>query len=137
MAWLAARSGNDASPCHDKRLIARLRHARLRQQATPEDVDYRNPRGLDRRLLQALFQGDWIDAHDNLALCGPTGIGKSWLACAIGHKACRDSRSVLYARFPHLLEDLALARGDGRIARKLKSLGKAELLIMDYWVFSP
>ena len=100
--WLGLLLDREMTHRHDKRLIARLRHARLRHQATPEDVDYRNPRGLDRRLLQTLFQGDWIDAHDNLALCGPTGIGKSWLACAIGHKACRDNRSVLYARFPRL-----------------------------------
>ncbi len=84
-----------------------------------------------------LFQGDWIDAHDNLALCGPTGIDKSWLACTIGHKACRDNRSVVYARFPRLLEDLALARGDRRIARKLKSPGQIELPILDDWGLQP
>ena len=66
---------------HDKRLSARLRYAKLRHQAAVEDVDYRTPRGLDRALFQKLVAGDWIDAHDNLAICGPTGIGKSWLAC--------------------------------------------------------
>lgn len=90
-----------------------------------------------RRLFDTLLKGDWIDAHDNLAICGPTGIGKSWLACAIGHKACRDNRSVLYARFPRLLEELALARGDGRIASRLKSLAQVELLILDDWGLQP
>jgi DNA replication protein DnaC len=135
--WLGLLLDREVTHRHDKRLGARLRHARLRHQAAPEDVDYRSHRGLDRRLLEALFKGDWIDTHDNLAICGPTGIGKSWLACAIGHKACRDNRSVLYTRFPRLLEDLALARGDGRIARKLKSLGQVELLILDDWGLQP
>ena len=79
----------------------------------------------------------WIDAHDNLALVGPSGVGKSWLACAIGHKACRDNRSVLYHRWPKLCEDLALARGDGRHPRMLKSLGRADLLILDDWGLEP
>ena len=73
---------------------ARLRAAKLRQQASVEDVDYRAARGLDRALFQKLADGEWIDAHDNLALVGPSGVGKSWLACAIGQKACRDNRSV-------------------------------------------
>jgi len=78
-----------------------------------------------------------IDAHDNLILCGPTGIGKSWLACALGHKAGRDNRSVLYQRFPKLFADLALARGDGRYARILRALGGVQLLILDNWGLEP
>jgi DNA replication protein DnaC len=103
----------------DKRLAAPLRYARLRQQATVEDVDYRASRGLDRVLFQKLAKGDWIEAHDNLILCGPTAVGKSWLACALGHRACRDNRSVLYQRVPKLFAELALARCDGRYARIL------------------
>lgn len=135
--WLALLLDREAAWRHDKRLSTRLRFARLRHQAAPEDVDYRKPRGLDRRLFDTLLKGEWIDAHDNLAICGPTGIGKSWLACAIGHKACRDNRSVLYARFPRLLEELALARGDGRITSRLKSLAQVELLILDDWGLQP
>ena len=135
--WLALLLDRETAWRHDRRLGARLRYARLRHQAAPEDVDYRSMRGLDRRLFDTLLKGEWIDAHDNLAICGPTGIGKSWLACAIGHKACRDNRSVLYARFPRLLEDLALARGDGRIASRLKSLAQVELLILDDWGLQP
>src|SRR5688500_20184635 len=91
------------------------------------------PRGLDKALFQKLVAGDWIDRHQNLIVIGPTGVGKSWLACALGHKACRDDRSVLYQRVPRLFDALALARGDGRHARMLKSLARVELLILDDW----
>ena len=86
----------------DRRLKARLRYARLRQQAAVEDVDYRTPRGLDRALFQKLAHGGWIEARQNLIIDGPTGVGKSWLACALGHQACRDNHSVLYQRIPRL-----------------------------------
>jgi DNA replication protein DnaC len=109
--WLALLLDRETIWRRDKRLTARLRAAKLRQQASVEDVDYRAARGLDRALFQKLSEGEWIDAHDNLALVGPSGVGKSWLACAIGQKACRDNRSVLYHRWPKLCEDLALARG--------------------------
>ncbi len=115
----------------------RLRYARLRHQATVEDVDYRSPRGLDRSLLQKLSLGQWVEARENVIICGPTGIGKSWLACALGHKACRDNRSVLYQRLPKLFTDLALARGDGRYARILRTLSRVELLILDDWGLDP
>ena len=135
--WLGLLLDRELTHRRDKRLTARLRYARLRQQATVEDVDYRAPRGLDRALFQKLANGDWIDAHDNLILCGPTGVGKSWLACALGHKACRDNRSVLYHRVPKLFAELALARGDGRYARILRSLNGAQLLILDDWGLDP
>jgi DNA replication protein DnaC len=135
--WLGLLLDREVSWRRDKRLSARLRAAKLRQQASIEDVDYRSPRGLDRVLFQKLTESAWIDAHDNLALVGPSGVGKSWLACAIGHKACRDNRSVLYHRWPKLCEDLALARGDGRHPRMLKSLGRADLLILDDWGLEP
>ena len=102
--WLALLLDRETSWRRDKRLTTRLRAAKLRQQASVEDVDYRAARGLDRALFQKLSEGDWIDAHDNLALVGPAGVGKSWLACAIGHRACRDNRSVLYHRWPKLCE---------------------------------
>lgn len=135
--WLGLLLDREASWRRDKRLAARLRIAKLRQQASIEDVDYRSPRGLDRALFQKLAKGEWIEAHDNLALVGPTGVGKSWLASALGHKACRDNRSVLYHRLPKLFEDLTLARGDGRHPRILRSLGRADLLILDDWGLEP
>ena len=135
--WLALLLDREASLRCGKRLASRLRAAKLRQQASVEDVDYRAARGLDRALFQKLAEGQWIDAHDNLALVGPSGVGKSWLACAIGQKACRDNRSVVYHRWPKLCEDLALARGDGRHPRLLKSLGRADLLILDDFGLEP
>ena len=137
LEWLTLLLDREAALRHDKRFTSRLRAARLRQQATVEDVDYRSPRGLDRALFQKLAEGDWIKGHDNLVLVGPTGVGKSWLAAALGHKACRDNQSVLYQRVPRLFEDLALGRGDGRHPRLLKSLGRADLLILDDWGLAP
>src|SRR6266851_4821243 len=121
--WLAFLLDREMTYRHDKKLAARLRYARLRQQAAVEDVDYRAVRGLDRALFQKLIIGDWIDAHDNLIVCGPTGVGKSWLSCALGHKACRDNRSVLYQRVPKLFGELAL--------------GGVQLLILDDWGLEP
>jgi DNA replication protein DnaC len=135
--WLGLLVDRELTHRRDKRLAARLRYARLRQQASVEDVDYRAPRGLDRALFHKLTNGEWIDAHDNLILCGPTGVGKSWLACALGHKACRDNRSVLYQRVPKLFPELALARGDGRYARILRGLTGVQLLILDDWGLEP
>jgi DNA replication protein DnaC len=84
-----------------------------------------------------LVAGDWIAKHDSLVITGPTGVGKSWLACALGHKACRDDRSVLYQRVPKLFASLALARGDGRHARLQRTLGSVQLLILDDWGLEP
>jgi len=135
--WLALLLDKEISWRRDKRLAARLSAAKLRHQASVEDVDYRAARGLDRALFQRLSEGDWIDAHDNLVLVGPAGVGKSWLACAIGHKACRDNRAVLYHRWPKLCGDLALARGDGRHSRLIRALARADLLILDDFGLEP
>lgn len=83
--WLALLLDHEATWRNDRRLALRLRHAKLRHHAVPEDVDYRSARGLDRRLFETLLKGNWIAAHENLAIIGPAGVGKSWLACAIGH----------------------------------------------------
>ena len=80
-----------------------------------------------------LIDGGWIDRHENLLVTGQTGLGKSWIACALGHKACRDGRSVVYHRVPRLFEALALARGDGRHARMLKAIARVDVLILDDW----
>jgi DNA replication protein DnaC len=120
-----------------KRLISRLKYANLRQNAVVEDLDTKAARGLDKGLFAKLASGEWIVRHQDLLITGKTGTGKSWLACALGHKACRDDRSVLYYRVPRLLDALALARGDGRYPRLLKSLARVELLVLDDWGLAP
>ncbi len=117
----------------NKRLVSRLKFAGLRQNAVVEDIDMKAARGLDKPLLAKLVAGDWIARHENLIIVGKTGLGKSWLACALAHKACRDDRSVIYHRVPRLFDALALARGDGRHARLLKSIARTQLLILDDW----
>ncbi len=94
----------EAAARDSKRLVARLKFAALRQAAVVEDIDWQAARGLDRALFQKLAAGDWIGRRQNLLVVGPTGVGKSWIACALGHKACRDDRSVLYQRLPRLFD---------------------------------
>lgn len=86
-----------------------------------------------KTVMAHLIDGGWIGRHENLLVTGPTGLGKSWIACALGHKACRDDRRVMYHRVPRLFQALAIARGDGRHARVLKSIERTELLILDDW----
>ncbi len=116
-----------------KRLITRLKFAALRQAACVEDLDLRTPRGIDRAVMAHLIDGGWIARHENLLVTGQTGLGKSWIACALGHKACRDGRSVVYHRVSRLFEALAIAKGDGRHARMLKTIARVDLLILDDW----
>ena len=131
--WLAILLEHEATLRRQKRFEARARTARLRHAASVEDIDYHAPRGLDRALFLRLSACDWIRQHRNLLVTGPTGIGKSWIACALGHKACHENLSVLYQRVPRLMAALALARGDGRYAKLLRSLARVNLLILDDW----
>lgn len=123
----------EAAERDTKRLTARLKFAALRQTASVDDLDLRTPRGLDRAVMAHLIDGGWIDRHENLLITGQTGLGKSWIACALGHKACRDGRSVVYHCVPRLFDALALARGDGRHARMPKAIAKLDVLILDEW----
>jgi len=131
--WLGLLIDREATSRENRRLVRRLREAKLRQTAVIEDTDFRTPRGLDRTLFSKLATCQWIRDHQHLVMVGPTGTGKSWLACALGHKACREGFSVLYKRAFRLLTDLALARGEGRLPRLLGSIERTRLLIIDDW----
>ncbi|MGY4592778.1 DNA replication protein DnaC [Bradyrhizobium sp. GM22.5] len=131
--WLGLLVDREVTARDNRRLTRRLTSAKLRQAATIENVDYRTARGLDRSLFQNLVTCQWIRDSNHLVIVGPTGTGKSWLACALGNKACRDGFSVLYKRTSRLFADLAQARGEGRLARLIAALERVNLLILDDW----
>jgi DNA replication protein DnaC len=131
--WLALLLGQEMTLRQQKRFESRARAARLRQPATVEDVDYRAARGLDRALFLKLAGCDWIRQKHNLLITGPAGVGKSWLACALGQKACREDLSTAYHRIPRLFAALALARADGRYTKLLRQIARVNLLILDDW----
>ena len=114
-----------------RRMNTRLRKARLRQDSCIEDIDFRHPRGLDKSLIMRLAGCDWIKAHNNLIITGPTGVGKTYLACAFAQKACREGCNTIYLRISKLFEDLSLSKGDGRYLKLLSSFAKADLLVLD------
>jgi DNA replication protein DnaC len=122
----------------DRRLTRLLQLAHFRVTACVEDINFRAKRGLDRNVIMRLAGGDWIRAHQVVLLVGPTGTGKTWLACALGQSACRQGHSVRYARLPRLLgEDLVRARADGSYGKLLQQIAKTELLILDDWGLAP
>lgn len=121
----------------NRKLAIRLGKAHLRQQAVVEDVDFRHPRGLDRSLMLSLASCQWIRERRNCLITGPTGVGKTFLACALAHKACRDGGGARYARLHRLLDDLALGRADGSYTRRLAALGRLDLLVLDDWGLVP
>jgi DNA replication protein DnaC len=114
-----------------RRLTLRLKAAKLRQEATVEDIDFRTPRGLDRSVIMNLAQAGWVSAKHNLLISGPTGAGKSFVATALAHAALRRGHTALYVRTPRLLADLALSRGDGRYVRRLAQLARIAVLVID------
>jgi DNA replication protein DnaC len=120
----------------DRRLQSHLRRAKLRHTACIEDIDYRPSRGLDKSLLLDLAQCQWIKQHLNLLITGPTGVGKTWIACALAHKACRKGFSAHYLRLPKLLQELPIAKGDGTYVKLLTGLAKIDVLVLDDWGLS-
>ena len=122
---------------HSRQLTNRLRRARLKHDACIEDIDFRHPRGLDRQLVLSLADGRWVREHLNVLICGPTGVGKSWIACALAHSACRNGHSALHLRVSRLLSALAIARADGRYPKLLESLAKTDVLVIDDWGLAP
>ena len=131
--WLAMLLEREATSRRQKRFEARARAAKPRHDAQVEDTDFRATRGLDRGLFLKLAGCDFLRERAGLLLTGPAGVGKSWLACALGHKACREDFSVAYHRAPRLFAALGLAREDGRYARQLQALARVDLLILDDW----
>jgi len=132
--WLGLMLDREAAARADKRFANRLRNAKMRfPNACIEDVDFAVSRGLDRRQILALAQGDWIKAREQIILTGQTGTGKTWLACAFGHQAARLDHSVSYVRMPRLFEDMAMARLDGRFPRLVDKLARVQLLVLDDW----
>lgn len=118
-------------------LQRRLRVAKLRYQACLEDLKYGETRGLDKSLILSLAPCGWIRESHNLLITGATGVGKSYLACALGHRACLEGYRVAYLRTPRLLRELAAAKGDGRYAKILEKWKKTDLLILDDWGIAP
>ena len=121
----------------DRRLKRRLKAAKLRESACIEDIDYRHPRGLDRSVFKSLASGQWISKSQNLILVGPTGSGKTYLACALANQACRLGFMTLYARTSKLLHDLEIAKADGSYSKLLSKIAKVNLLIIDDWGLTP
>ena len=117
----------------DRRLKTRLRTARLRQQAAIEDLDYRHPRGLDKSLMRDLGSCQWIRKHLNLLITGPTGVGKTWISCALAHKACRSGFTAQYHRLSRLFDELSYAHADGRYPPLMKKLARTDVIVLDDW----
>jgi DNA replication protein DnaC len=117
----------------NRRLRRLLANASLRENACLEDIDFRKDRGLDRGFMLSLAACSWIEKHYNILITGPTGVGKTFIACALANAACRGGYSAIYYRSPRLLGELKMARADGSFVKLLARLAKTELLIIDDW----
>src|SRR4030067_153796 len=114
--------------CRVKRL---LEEAKLKINACMEDIDYKSPRGIDRSVIMTLSSCDWIKKHHNVIITGPTGAGKTFLACALANKACREGYRTFYIRSPKLYYELAVSRGDGSYGKMINKLAKTNILLLD------
>ena len=115
----------------NNRLKRLLKEAKLRLQASVEDIDYKTSRGIEKSVLINLTSCNWIRNHQNLLISGPTGVGKTFLACALAQKACREGFRTLYLRMPQFFYQIALARADGTYGNLMKKFSKTHLLVLD------
>ncbi len=120
-----------------RRLRRLLKEAKLRVAACVEDIDWREPRGLDRSMVMSLATGDWIRSHHNVLIEGPTGAGKTYLACALANAACRQGFSARYYRVSRLVSELSVAKADGSYPRLLGRLSRMQVLVLDDWALAP
>ena|ERR1700752_3979191 len=120
-----------------RRLTTRLRQAKLRQTACIEDLDDRHPRGLDKALITRLATCQWVREHHHVLITGPTGMGNTWLGCALGHQVCREGFTALSLRLPRFLQALPIAKGDGRDAKLMATLARIDVLMLDDWGLAP
>lgn len=127
----------EKSARENRRLTRLLQVARFRLTACAEDLNFRVKRGLDRALVLRLVSAEWVAQHTTLLITGPTGTGKTYVACALGHAACRHGFTVRYLRLPRLLGDLAVARSDGSYGKLLQTFARTDLLILDDWGLAP
>jgi len=121
----------EATEKENKRLTARLKKARLRQTNCVEDIDFRTPRGLDKNMVLALAGCQWVAKNQNVIITGPTGVGKTYLACALAHKACLEGYSAVYKRVTKLFDELNIAKADGRYGKMMMTWAKTNLIILD------
>lgn len=117
----------------NRRLKRRLNQAKLQQTACIEDIDFKHPRGLNKSVISELARGQWINQHLNLLITGPTGCGKTYLACAMAHKACLTGFTSKYYRLPRLWHELKIAKADGTYTQWLSQIAKIDLLVLDDW----
>ncbi len=117
----------------NRRLKRRMQQARLKQHACLEDIDFRHPRGLNKSVIQELSRCQWITQHINLLITGPTGCGKTYLACAMAHKACLTGLTARYHRLPRLWHELKVAKANGSYASWLAQTAKVDVLVLDDW----
>ncbi len=115
----------------DHRLHRYLKEAKLKLDACVEDIDYKTPRGIDQSVIMRLISCDWIKHHQNIIITGPTGAGKTFLACALANKACREGNRSFYIRSPKLYYELAVARGDGSYGKMINKLARTQILLLD------
>jgi DNA replication protein DnaC len=121
----------------NRQLHNRLRKAQLKQQACFENIDYLFPRGLDQSLVRSLASCQWVVSHHHILISGPTGAGKTFLACALAHKACLEGYSAFYVKIHRILPELTIAKGDGQYGQKMHMLAKTDVLILDDFGLSP